>query len=484
MLLTPPPWRTAARPTFRHAPFDTSPMLTSTNPATGESVARYDAHTAAEVSRRLDRAAEAAAAWAATPLADRTDALRHLARVLARRKDALAQTATVEMGKPIGQAVAEVEKCARVCRFYATHAPRWLRETPARLDRRRHPGARSSVVLEPLGVLLAVMPWNFPYWQFARVLAPALALGNVVVLKHAANVTGCALALEDAAREAGLPDGVFQALLVGSDAVAGLIADDRVAAVTLTGSEGAGRAVGEAAGRAIKPVVLELGGSDAFVVLRDADLDAVVPKAVAARVQNNGQSCIAAKRFVVERPLYDAFVECLGDAVAALRVGDPLDPATDVGPLARRDLRDDLHRQVTASVDAGARRVTGGVPVDGPGAFYAPTVLADVAPGMAAWDEETFGPVAAVCPADDADDAVRLANATRFGLGGSVWTRDVAAGEAVARRLRCGSAFVNAVVASDPAVPFGGVGVSGVGRELGVEGLRSFAHVRTLWVGA
>lgn len=459
-------------------------MLRSVDPATGDVLARYDAHTAAEVSRRLDRAASAASTWAATPLAERTDALRRLARVLLRRKTDMAQTATREMGKPIGQAEAEVEKCARACRYYATHAPRGLRDTPARLDRRLHGDARAVVVLEPLGVLLAVMPWNFPYWQLVRVLAPALALGNVVVLKHAANVTGCALALEDAAREAGLPEGVFQALLVGSDAVAGLIADDRVAAVTLTGSEGAGRAIGEAAGRAIKPVVLELGGSDAFVVLRDADLDATVEAAVRGRVQNNGQSCIAAKRFVVEAPLADAFTERLAAAFAALRVGDPMDPATEVGPLARLDLRDDLHRQVTESVAAGARVVAGGQPLNGPGAFYAPTVLAGVAPGMAAWDEETFGPVATVTAARDADDAVRLANATRFGLGGSVWTQDREAGEAVARRLRCGSAFVNAIVASDPAVPFGGVGVSGVGRELGVEGLRSFANVKTVWVAA
>ena len=461
-------------------------MLRSTNPATGAELACYPEHTAADIDAALGRAADAAPLWAATPLAGRLAVLRRLARVFDRRADALGRLATAEMGKPLGQAVAEVEKCARACRYYASHAPRLLRPTPARLDRRVHPGARASVVVEPLGVLLAVMPWNFPYWQLVRVLAPALALGNVVVLKHASNVSGCALALEDAAREAGVPGGVFQTLLVGSGAVAGIIADERVAAVTLTGSEGAGRSIGAAAGAALKPSVLELGGSDAFVVLADADVEAAVAAAVRARVQNNGQSCIAAKRFIVEAPVAEAFTRRLGDAFVALTVGDPLDPATDVGPLARLDLRGDLHDQVMRSLDAGARLVTGGRVLDGEahraGAYYAPTVLAGVCEGMAAFDEETFGPLAAVVTAADADEAVRLANASRFGLGGSIWTSNVSHGEAVARRMACGSAFVNAIVASDPAVPFGGVKASGYGRELATEGLRAFANVKTVWV--
>ncbi len=462
-------------------------MLRSVNPATGAEIARHAVHTRADVDRRLDRATDAAARWAQTPVRERSDALRRLAHVLTRRRDALARMATEEMGKPLAQAVAEVDKCARVCRHYATHGPRMIGPERARLDRRLHGDARAAVVYEPLGVLLAVMPWNFPYWQLARMLAPALAAGNVVVLKHAVNVTGCALALDGAAREAGLPDGVFQVLLVGSEAVAGLIADDRVAAVTLTGSEGAGRAVGAAAGAALKPSVLELGGSDAFVVLADADLDAAVAAAVRSRMQNTGQSCIAAKRFIVEASVADAFTRRLGDAAVALRVGDPMDAATDIGPLARLDLRDALHGQVTRSLAAGARLVTGGRVLDGrvhrAGWYYAPTVLADVRPGMAAFDEETFGPLAAVVTARDADDAVRLANASRFGLGGSVWTTDIAAGEAVARRLACGSAFVNAIVASDPAVPFGGVKASGYGRELAAHGLRAFTNAKTVWVG-
>ena len=453
-------------------------MLRSVNPTTGDEVARYALHTAAERGAVLDRAAAAAPRHRATTPADRAVGLRRLADVLDGRKNALGELATREMGKPVGQAVAEVEKCARACRYYAAHGPAMLGPEPAAVA-----GARAYVVYQPLGVVLAVMPWNFPYWQAVRFLAPALLAGNVGVLKHASNVTGCALALEAAVREAGFDGGEFGVLLMGPEHVADVIADDRVAAVTLTGSEGAGRSVGAAAGKALKPSVLELGGSDAFVVLADADLDRAADVAVTARVQNNGQSCIAAKRFVVEAPVYDAFAARFAERMAALHVGDPLDPATDVGPLARADLRDEVAAQVRRSVAAGAVLLTGGEVLDRPGFYYAPTALGDVRPGMAAFDEETFGPVAALVRARDEADAVRLANASRFGLGGSVWTRDERRGERLARALDCGSAFVNALVASDPAVPFGGVKASGYGRELAAHGLHAFTNAKTVWVG-
>lgn len=454
-------------------------MFISTNPATEAEVGRYALHPPHEVERRLDLAARAFAAHRARPLADRAALLGRLAGALDAHSDALARRATEEMGKPLAQALAEVRKCAAACRFYAAPGPAWLAPRPA-----SHvpEGARAYVVRQPLGPILAVMPWNFPYWQVVRVLAPALLVGNPVLLKHAPNVTGCALALEAVAREV-LPEGLFQALLVEVEAVAGLIADARVAAVTLTGGEAAGRSVGALAGQALKPSVLELGGSDAFVVLEDADVARAAAVAAQARCQNNGQSCIAAKRFVVVDAAYDAFADAFVREMEALRVGDPLDAATQVGPLARADLRDTLDGQVRRAVQQGARVLTGGQALAGTGYFYAPTVLADVAEGSVAFEEELFGPVAALVRATDEADALRLANASRFGLGGSVWTADAARGERVALGLRCGGAFVNALVASHPAVPFGGVGDSGYGRELGPEGLYAFANAKTVWIG-
>ncbi len=380
------------------------------------------------------------------------------------------------MGKPIAQAQAEVEKCARACDWAAARRG-GLASEPAATE------ARASYVrFDPLGVVLAVMPWNFPYWQVFRCAAPAIAAGNAIALKHASNVCGCALAIGDVCRDAGLPEGLLEVLLAPASEVDALIAHPAVAAVSLTGSEAAGRAVGAAAGRALKPAVLELGGSDPFLVLADADLETTVAEAARARLQNNGQSCIAAKRFIVEAPVAEAFERRLADRFAAVRTGDPLDPATELGPLARADLRDELHAPVARSLAAGARRLAGGVVPPGPGAFYPATVLADVRPGMAAFDEETFGPVAAVTRARDEDDAVRLANATRFGLGASVWTGDAARGERLAARLEAGCVFVNAIVASDPRLPFGGVKASGYGRELAREGLRAFSDVKTVWV--
>ena len=451
--------------------------LVSLNPTTEKEIGRYDALDAPALDEKLARAQAAFARHRATPFALRADKMERCARLLDARADALARLMVAEMGKPLAQAVAEVEKCALVCRHYAQHAPRYLADAPAPIS-----DARAFVAYEPLGPVLAVMPWNFPFWQVFRFAAPALMAGNVGLLKHASNVTGCSLAIEGVLREAGFDGDEFQSLPVGSDAVAGIIADARVRAATVTGSEAAGRAVGEAAGRALKPSVLELGGSDPFVVLADADLDAAARTAVRARTQNNGQSCIAAKRFIVEKSVMEAFTQRFVDGMNALVVGDPLDPRTDLGPIARRDLRDEIHDQVARSVSGGARILAGGAIPGGTGFFYPPTVLAGVREGQVAFDEEIFGPVAALVGARDADDAVRLANASRFGLGGAVFTRDAEKGERVARALHVGCAFVNALVKSDPRVPFGGVGDSGYGRELGAPGIRAFTNVKTVWV--
>jgi succinate-semialdehyde dehydrogenase/glutarate-semialdehyde dehydrogenase len=385
---------------------------------------------------------------------------------------------TTEMGKLLGAAQDEARKCALACRYYAEHAEAFL--LPEVAPAADQAGATDAVHFQPLGVVLAVMPWNFPFWQVIRFAAPALAAGNVGLLKHASNVPQCALALEDLFRRAGAPEGVFQALLIGSDRVGSVIADERVAAVTVTGSEAAGRDVAAAAGRAIKKTVLELGGSDPFLVLPSADLDRAVTTAVKARVINNGQSCIAAKRFVVAEAIYDRFAERFVAAMRALRVGDPMAADTDVGPLATPAIRDGVADQVARSIAAGARLLVGGRALDGPGNFYQPTVLADMPPAAPAATEEVFGPVAALFRARDADQALALANGTSFGLGASVWTRDRAEAERFARELEAGSVFVNGMVASDPRFPFGGVKRSGYGRELGIFGLREFVNVKTV----
>ena len=450
--------------------------MRSVNPTTGAVLREYAAHSPAEATQRLERAAAAFPAWRATPPERRAAVLDSAARVLRARRDALANLATLEMGKPIAAAEAEVEKCAWVCEHYAAHGPAALAPEPAATD-----AARSFVRFDPLGVLLAIMPWNFPYWQLFRAAAPALLAGNVVALKHASNVCGCALAIEAVWREAGLPAGAFTTLLVPGGEALALVDHPAVAAVTLTGSEAAGIAVAARAGAALKKTVLELGGSDPFVVLADADLPRTVAQAVIGRVQNNGQSCIAAKRFIVEAPVAEAFESRLRAALATLVMGDPLARTTDVGPLARADLVDELDRQVRASVAAGAHLALGGVRPAGPGCFYPPTLLTGVRPGMAAFDEETFGPLAAVTRARDTAEAVALANASRFGLGASVWTADAARGEALAAELEAGCVFVNGIVKSDPRLPFGGVRRSGYGRELGTFGLREFVNVKTVW---
>ncbi len=452
--------------------------LVSINPATGEVIQRYDELSDAALDARLDRAAAAFARHRRSSFAARADRMHRAADLLENRAETWGRIMTLEMGKPIGQARAEAEKCAWVCRYYAEHAEAFLQDEVVGTD-----AARSYVAYQPLGPVLAVMPWNFPLWQVFRFAAPALMAGNVGLLKHAANVTGCALAIEQILREAGFDGNEFQTLLVSSKAVAGIIEDPRVKAATLTGSEGAGRAVGGQAGKQIKPSVLELGGSDPFIVLADADLDRAAEIGVQARMQNNGQSCIAAKRFIVEAPVAEAYIDRFVARAEAQAVGDPMDEATDLGPIARADLREEIHDQVRRALDGGATLRTGGRKLDGPGFFYAPTVLADVAPGSVAFEEEIFGPVASMIVARDADHAVELANATSFGLGGAVFTEDRAKGEQVALRLEVGCAFVNGMVKSDPRLPFGGVKASGYGRELSHHGLREFVNVKTVWIG-
>ncbi|WP_018139457.1 MULTISPECIES: NAD-dependent succinate-semialdehyde dehydrogenase [unclassified Thioalkalivibrio] len=452
--------------------------LTAINPATGETLARYPRMGPEALEAALARAASAQQDWAAHPASVRAQCLRDLAAVLRDQREALARTATQEMGKRLVEARAEVDKCANGCEYYADRGPDFLQDTMIASD-----ASRSFIAWQPLGTVLLVMPWNFPYWQAFRQALPATLAGNTVLLKHASNVPGCAEHLERVFTEAGLPEGVFQNLPVGSDAVEGIIADARVQGVSLTGSERAGRAVGAAAGKALKTSVLELGGSDAFIVLADADLDHTVEQAVRGRFQNNGETCIAAKRFIVEESIADAFVERFRTAIEALVIGDPMSDDTNIGPLARDDLRDELHDQVRRSVAAGARLVTGGEPLERAGYFYPPTLLDAVEPGMPAFDEETFGPVAAVTRARNADHAITLANRSRFGLGGSVWTADPVRGEALARRLECGCAFVNGIVKSDPRLPFGGVKDSGYGRELSELGIREFQNAKTIWVG-
>lgn len=456
---------------------DGASTFRSVNPATGQSIGEYPGHDARAVQARLGLAGEIFPVWRRTSFAERAARLRRVAAQLREQRSFYARQMTEEMGKTIGAAEAEVDKCAWVCEYYAEQAPRLLAPEPVATD-----ATSSHVAFEPLGPLLAVMPWNFPFWQVFRCAAPALAAGNVVLLKHASNVPGCALALEQIFRRGGFPEGVFQTLLVGSAQVAEIIAHPVVRAVTITGSEAAGRAVGAAAGRALKQCVLELGGSDPFIVLAGADPREAAAYAVQARCVNNGQSCIAAKRFIVEEPLAPVFEAELVARMKKLSVGDPLDHGTELGPLAREDLLAELDRQVQRSMKAGATLRAGGARLPRPGFFYAPTVLTGVQPGMAAFDEEVFGPVAAVTRARDEQEAVRLANSSRFGLGASIWIGDAGRGQALAQEIEAGMVFVNETVRSDPRLPFGGVKDSGHGRELAAFGIREFVNVKSVWV--
>ncbi len=454
--------------------------ITTHNPSTGAILQTYDGWTAEQIEAAVGAGHAAAKAWGQRPLSDREAALRRLADELRRQAKPFAELMTAEMGKVLAEAAGEMEKSAVTALYYADNAARILADEKASID-----GVDAWVSYEPIGLVLAVMPWNFPVWQVMRFAIPMIAAGNGVLLKHSPNVTGCALALEKLFLDAGLPQHLVTTLVVAESQVPqvidGLIEDDRIAAVTLTGSNRAGAAVGAAAGRASKRSVLELGGSDAFIVLEDADLDKAVAAAVKARFNNAGQSCVCAKRFIVSEGIARAFTERFVKATQALVVGDPNDPATQMGPLARADLRDALDQQVRRSVEAGAVLLAGGNAVEGVGSFYAPTVLGNMQPGMAAFAEETFGPVAAIAVAKDDADAVRLANATPFGLSVSVWSGSTPRALAVAKSITSGAAFINAMTASDARVPFGGTKKSGYGRELAAAGIREFTNARTYW---
>lgn len=453
-------------------------MISSISPTDGRLLAEYEETSPADVEDHIENAAVLQREWETTAIADRAVPMMRMAELLEANRDELATLMADEMGKPIGQGAGEVDKCAWVCRHYAEEAERILAAETIEADR-----TKSYVAYRPLGVVLAVMPWNFPLWQVYRFLAPALMAGNGGILKHASNVTGCALWIDRLAVEAGFPDGLFRTLVLPSSRVDEVLEHPDIVAATLTGSDPAGRAVAQKAGSLLKKTVLELGGSDPYVVLADADLDLAAQTCSTSRLINGGQSCIAAKRFIVEAPVVEQFTELLTEGMSQAVMGDPVDPNTTLGPMARTDLRDELHRQVERSVDAGARLLIGGQVPEGEGAFYPPTVLADVTEGMAVYHEEAFGPVAAVISASDADDAVRIANDTEFGLGAAVFTSDVARGEAIARdRLQAGACFVNAFVASDPRLPFGGIKMSGYGRELSDLGMKEFLNAKTVVV--
>ena len=453
--------------------------IATINPATGETVATFDAHTSTEVDKKLFQAAEAFKAHRLTSFESRATKMRRAGEILIERKEELGRLMTLEMGKPITAAIAEAEKCATACFYYADHAEDML--APREVETT---GGAGAIYFQPVGPVLAVMPWNFPFWQVFRFVAPAVMAGNVGLLKHSSNVPQCALAVEQILLDAGFAEGVFQTLLISSSEVAALIADPRVRAVTLTGSEGAGRSVGEAAGRALKKTVLELGGSDPFIVMPSADIPRAAKTAVTARMINNGQSCIAAKRFIVHASVYDEFVDRFVTGVAALKVGDPMKPETEVGPLATSSIQDELAEQVDKSVSLGARVLHGGKKLDGAGYYYAPTVLVDVPRSSPADQEELFGPVASVWKVTDIDEAIEIANSTRFGLGASAWTENPAERERFIRDIQSGLVFINGMVASEAALPFGGVKDSGYGRELSDFGILEFVNIKSVKLSA
>jgi succinate-semialdehyde dehydrogenase / glutarate-semialdehyde dehydrogenase len=451
--------------------------LVSINPTTGARLSIHRAASSREIAAALAKAHSAFLGWRELSPNERGRHLRAVAKTLREQRDELAELATTEMGKPISQARAEIEKCAAVCDFYARHGRDWLADE-------RPPGAprHTHVTFEPLGVVLAIMPWNFPFWQAFRAAAPALMAGNTIVLKHASNVSGCALAIEQLFAEAGVPTGLFHTLLVTPKEIPALIADDRIRAVTLTGSTAAGKSVASLAGAALKPTVLELGGSDPCLILEDADLDLAAETCAQARLLNSGQSCVCAKRFIVVERVRRAFEKKFVARLSARRLGDPQDPKTAIGPLARHDLRDDLHAQVTTSIRRGAKLLLGGKVPPGSGYFYPATALTNVRKGMPAYDEELFGPVAAIIPVRNEEEAIATANDTVYGLGAAIFTRDRHRAREIIPRIEAGSVFVNDYVRSDIALPFGGVKQSGYGRELGLWGLRSFLNTKTVWI--
>lgn len=447
------------------------------NPATGEVIARYALDDSKRIELLLRQAQDGHRTWRDTPIEGRAAMLHRLSATLNAETEHLAGLITTEMGKTIGEARAEVKKCANLAAWFAEHGPALLADERAPVE-----GDEVYVSYLPIGTVLGIMPWNFPLWQVMRAAVPITLGGNSFLLKHAPNVLGCAYALQDAFERSGAPRGVLGVINVGNDGVDTILQDPRIAAVTLTGSVGAGAAVASIAGKLVKKSLLELGGSDPFIVLADADLDRAVAAGVTARFENAGQICLAAKRFIVEAPVAEAFTKKFVEAASRLAVGDPMDEATSIGPIARADLRDGLHKQVQATSDGGAELLLGGRKRDGQGFFYEPTVFSRVRPGMAAFDEETFGPVAAIIVAEDADDAIGLANASEFGLSGNLWTRDVSRARSIARRLETGGVFINGRSASDPRTPVGGVKKSGYGRELSHFGVREFVNAQTVWI--
>ncbi|RJX83351.1 NAD-dependent succinate-semialdehyde dehydrogenase [Pseudomonas sp. LS-2] len=454
-----------------------SAFATSRNPATGELIATYPFQTQSEVEQLLDVNAAAFRLWRATPMRERVTAYRRLSATLRERSETFAALITAEMGKTLVSARAEVEKCAATLDWIADNGPAILADEPVNVDG----DDQVHVSFLPIGTILAVMPWNFPLWQVIRASGPIMLSGNGFMLKHAPNVMGSAYALQDAYEAAGFPKGLFINLIADNETVARTIEDPRIAAVTLTGSMRAGSAVAATAGKALKKSLLELGGSDAFIVLADANIDLAVKAAVEARFQNAGQVCLAAKRFIVEQPIAEEFTRKFVAAVKQLKVGDPLDNANNVGPMARGDLRDELDGQVQRTLAAGATLLLGGKKIEGPGNFYEPTVLANVQPGMAAFDEETFGPVAAITVAENAEHAIVLTNTSDYGLGGSLWTQDLTRAQRIARRLETGGVFINGFPATNARIPVGGVKKSGYGRELSHFGLREFTNAQAVW---
>ena len=452
--------------------------ITTINPTTGEALKKFDELNTQQLETKLELAANTFRSYRHTTFADRAPLMTRAAKILEKEKNELGRLMTIEMGKPLKAAIAEAEKCALVCRYYAENAERHLADIVVETNAKR-----SYVRFQPLGPVLAVMPWNFPFWQVFRFAAPALMAGNVGLLKHASNVPQCALAIEEIFRRSGFPEGAFQTLLIGSDKVESVLKDARVVAATLTGSEPAGRSVASIAGKEIKKTVLELGGSDPFIVMPSANLAEAVTTAVKARTINNGQSCIAAKRFIVDAAIYNDFERGFVDEMGALVVGDPLEEKTDIGPLATAQILDDLDEQVKKAVASGARILTGGKRLDRPGNFYEPTVLAGLDRSAPISCEEIFGPVAMLFRVKNIDEAIRLANATPFGLGAAAWTNDAGEQRRFIEELEAGSVFINGMVASDPRLPFGGVKHSGYGRELAEFGIREFVNIKTVWIG-
>jgi succinate-semialdehyde dehydrogenase/glutarate-semialdehyde dehydrogenase len=451
--------------------------IASINPANGETIKTLEPLNESQINEKLQRAADTFRSYRRTTFAEREAMMLRAAEILETEKNTLARLMTTEMGKPIKAAVGEAEKCAWVCRYYADNARHHLADEIVATN-----ASKSYVRFQPLGPVLAVMPWNFPFWQVFRFAAPALMAGNVGLLKHASNVPQCALVIEDIFRRAGFPEGAFQTLLVGSEAVQRILEDARVVAATLTGSEPAGRSVASIAGKQIKKTVLELGGSDPFIVMPSAELEEAVTTAVKARTINNGQSCVAAKRFIVAANIYDGFERRFVQKMKALRVGDPLDESTDIGPLATEQILKDVDEQVKTSVAAGAVILTGGKKLDRPGNYFEPTVLVNIPPDSPASCEEIFGPVAMLFRVNDIDEAIGLANATTFGLGAAAWTNEESERERFANEIEAGSVFINGMVASDPRLPFGGIKHSGYGRELGEFGIREFVNIKTIWI--